>query len=325
MFKFFNSFFLLIALFLFSTPLVFARTVPMRIELNGPGDNRQTWFDGARNNNLAVFSDYSDNDELVSYPDKDVPNYGYVEFCTNANVTATTTLSPSNLSNVQWFNTEVPCSMGTMHGTIQYVTFNTPLWSCTASANPDLNGRNCQYGYTLQFYQSQQADYYYIEGQFLDEQIRIDMASGAVIGQNNQIINQNQTIINQGAITNSKIDDVNNSINNSNVDDPSSKFDDFESKVASNNVIARLVLLPVTLFQWVLVGVNNVCTTPISLGSLFGSELIIPCINLENYLGSSLFNVIDVLISGLFVYTIGKKMISVFNTLSSLKEGDVLG
>ncbi len=150
-------------------------------------------------------------------------------------------------------------------------------------------------------------------------------------------INTNKMIDNQNQIKNKLIDmqnslndvkgsinDVNGSINNDNVDDPSSSINQFKDKIAENGVITQLVGLPVTLFNKVLNSVNGTCSS-YNLGTLFGSDLVLPCINIETYLGSSLWGVIDVLISGLFVYTISKKFIKVFENMSSMNEGDVIG
>lgn len=120
------------------------------------------------------------------------------------------------------------------------------------------------------------------------------------------------------------LNDINGSINNDNVDDPSSSINSFKDKIATNGVITQLIGLPVTLFTKVLNSVNGTCST-YNLGSLFGTDLILPCVNIQNYLGTSLWTVIDVLISGLFVYSISRKFIKVFESMSSMNEGDVIG
>lgn len=150
------------------------------------------------------------------------------------------------------------------------------------------------------------------------------------INTNKMIDNQNQIKNKLNDMQNSlndvkgSINDVNSSINNDNVDDPSSSINQFKDKIATNGVITQLVGLPVTLFTKVLNSVNGTCSS-YNLGSLFGTDLVLPCINIETYLGSSLWGVIDVLISGLFVYTISKKFIKVFENMSSMNEGDVIG
>lgn len=116
---------------------------------------------------------------------------------------------------------------------------------------------------------------------------------------------------------------INNSITSDNVDDPSSSINSFKDKIAENGVITQLIGLPVTLFTKVLNSVNGACNS-YNLGSLFGTDIIFPCINISNYIGVTLWNVIDVLISGLFVYSISKKFIKVFEHMSSMNEGDVI-
>lgn len=113
-------------------------------------------------------------------------------------------------------------------------------------------------------------------------------------------------------------------ITSTQTDNPSSNFDEFESYLPENGVITNLITLPITLFQKVLSSINGKCMS-YNLGNLLGTDLVLPCIDISQYLGSTIWNVIDVLFSGLFVYVIAKKMIKVFNSFSSLEEGDILG
>lgn len=150
------------------------------------------------------------------------------------------------------------------------------------------------------------------------------------VNTNKMIDNQNQirNKLNdmQGSLNDVKgsINDVNGSINNDNVDDPSNSINSFKDKIATNGVITQLVGLPVTLFTKVLNSVNGTCSS-YNFGSLFGTDIIFPCIDVSNYLGANLWNVIDVLISGLFVYSLSRKFIKVFEHMSSMNEGDVIG
>lgn len=123
--------------------------------------------------------------------------------------------------------------------------------------------------------------------------------------------------------TNKNIKETNDTIKDSSTDDPSGSVSDWNSKTASNGTITDLITLPITLFTNILNNINGRCTT-FNLGSLFGNDLQLPCINVANYVGSALWSVIDVLFSGLFVLVIGKKMIKIFNNFTMMKEGDVL-
>lgn len=123
--------------------------------------------------------------------------------------------------------------------------------------------------------------------------------------------------------TNKELGDLNDNITNSNTDNPSSKFEEFENMLPENGVITQLITLPISLFQKVLGSINSSCTQ-YNLGNLLGTDLILPCINISNYIGTTLWNVIDILFSGFFILVIGKKMIKAFNGFTSMEEGDVL-
>lgn len=125
--------------------------------------------------------------------------------------------------------------------------------------------------------------------------------------------------------TNNQLGDLNNNITNDNIDNNnvSNAFNQFEEFVDENATISSLLTLPVTLFTAILNGMQNSCS-PFNLGSLYGEDLILPCINIGSYLGSGLWTMIDIIISGFAIYFISQKFIKVFNNFSSLKEGDVI-
>lgn len=88
----------------------------------------------------------------------------------------------------------------------------------------------------------------------------------------------------------------------------------------SNGVISDLLLLPVRMFQSIVNTIDGTCSD-FSLGTLLGHELTMPCINLSSRLGSALYGVIDVLISGFFILSIRKKFVDIFEHFTSLKTG----
>lgn len=138
-------------------------------------------------------------------------------------------------------------------------------------------------------------------------------------------INSQTTVIqNNFNETNENINSINDSINDDTVDDPSSAFEDMEEYLPENGVISSLIALPITLYSKVLNSINGTCQS-FSLGSLYNTNLIIPCIDIDDYLGSTLWNLIDILISGFFILAISRKFIKAFNNFTSLKEGDVIG
>ena len=122
--------------------------------------------------------------------------------------------------------------------------------------------------------------------------------------------------------TNSKLDGIDSSIKDDNVNVSDDTISDLESFLPENGVITQLITLPLNLYKHVLNSINSSCSD-FSLGTLYGTELIIPCFTLDGYFGS-FWNILDLMISGFFVYTIAKKMIAVFNNMSNLEEGDIL-
>lgn len=125
--------------------------------------------------------------------------------------------------------------------------------------------------------------------------------------------------------TNNQLGDLNNNITSDNIDNNSvsNSFNDFEEFIDENATISSLITLPVTLFSAILNGMQSSCA-PFNLGSLYGEDLILPCINISNYLGTTLWTMIDIIISGFAIYFISQKFIKVFNNFSSMKEGDVI-
>lgn len=118
------------------------------------------------------------------------------------------------------------------------------------------------------------------------------------------------------------LSDINDTMNDDNVDsnNTTDTINNLSSQIASNNVISDLLLLPVSLFQNILNSINGTCSS-FSLGSLYNSNINLPCIDLQNILGSTLYTSIDILISGIFILSIRKKFVNIFENLSSLKNG----
>lgn len=135
----------------------------------------------------------------------------------------------------------------------------------------------------------------------------------------NSSINTTNSKLNE---TNENLTDINDSINDDNIDsnNTTNTLNNLSGQVASNSVISDLLLLPVSLFQKILNSINGSCST-FSLGSLYGSNLNFPCIDLQSLLGSAIYNSIDVIISGIFILSIRKKFVNIFESLSSLKDG----
>lgn len=117
------------------------------------------------------------------------------------------------------------------------------------------------------------------------------------------------------------VNETNSTIKDSTVDNSKAESDinTMKDKVASNGTITQLLTLPITLYQAILNSVNGSCSS-YSLGSLLGTNLTLPCINLENYLGSTIWGIIDMVCSGLFILVFRKKMVDIFNHMTSLND-----
>lgn len=119
------------------------------------------------------------------------------------------------------------------------------------------------------------------------------------------------------------VENVNDTLTNDDVDNPGSDLSDMESLLPSNGVITQLIGLPILIYSKVLTSINGTCNS-FNLGSLYNTNLIIPCIEPGSYLGNNVWNIIDLIISGGFVLVIARKMIKAFESFTSLKEGDVI-
>lgn len=170
--------------------------------------------------------------------------------------------------------------------------------------------------------------------QLANGQLQYNDIKNSINSVNNSINNQTNTIINNQnnntkditdaqQDTTDAINDLNDTMSDSSTDSPNNGINAVKNGIATNGVITQLITLPVTLFQQILTSINGTCQS-FNLGSLFGTDLILPCINVSDYLGSTLWGVIDVIISGYFVWVISRKMISAFDMFSTMKDGDVL-
>lgn len=147
-----------------------------------------------------------------------------------------------------------------------------------------------------------------------------------ITSQNQTIINQNQQqITNQNTMIQQNQDIYNNITNQTEVITdttvPSSDKYDFSKYNTSNGVISDLITMPIRLVQSFLNGFNSSCT-PFNLGNLLGTDLVLPCINIGSKLGF-VWNVIDSILSGVFIYIFGKSCVKKFNDITNMKENQI--
>lgn len=121
---------------------------------------------------------------------------------------------------------------------------------------------------------------------------------------------------------NSSIQKTNDTLNDDTIDDSNTTgtLKDLSENLPTNSVISDLLLLPVSLFQNIVNSINGTCSA-FNLGSLYGSNLTLPCINIESLIGSTLWSIIDILFCGAFVLVIRKKFVDIFHNLTDLRNG----
>lgn len=162
----------------------------------------------------------------------------------------------------------------------------------------------------------------YIQGIKIDSiDVSLDSSgNGDIIqnqNQNTQIIINNQNN-NTTQITNS-IDDINDTLTDTTQPNNQDFVDDMNDLKPSLTPITDLLNMPYNLVNRYLTGLNGSCSS-INLGSLYGTNLILPCIDLEDILGSSLWSVIDILFVGMMCLSVGELLIHDFNSLLTLND-----
>ena len=138
---------------------------------------------------------------------------------------------------------------------------------------------------------------------------------------NTQTITNNATQNSQNEVN--AINNVNSSINSSSVDNPSNAFNGFNNSLASEQGIQTIFLLPITLIQSILNSLNSTSCSTINFGSLLGTNLTLTCIDLSSILGSSFYNLLDLICCFGIIFGIRKYVIEIFEKITSLKEDNL--
>lgn len=86
----------------------------------------------------------------------------------------------------------------------------------------------------------------------------------------------------------------------------------------SNGTITNLLSLPITFLQRLVNSFNQNCS-PVSIGTLWNTEIKFECVNLTTF--SPILSIVDIFVSGFLAYRFGCKMVKLFNKFTSLKEG----
>lgn len=113
------------------------------------------------------------------------------------------------------------------------------------------------------------------------------------------------------------VTEVNDSITDTSEPTDYSFFNDIG--LSNDTPISNMILFPVTLLNAINTSTASSCS-PVSLGSLFGNELVLPCINLEQRLGSTLWSNIDTLTSIIIIYNLVMMVVAAFEDMTSLND-----
>ena len=136
----------------------------------------------------------------------------------------------------------------------------------------------------------------------------------SIINNNNQNTN---TIINNNNENANKINDTMKDETAPSDNDINDLFDIDTND--SNSPVSDLITMPITLLQAYLNGFNSSCSS-FNLGTLYGHNLTMPCIQPQRYLGSTLWNLIDMCISLFLAYNVGLMCISIYESITSLDD-----
>lgn len=143
---------------------------------------------------------------------------------------------------------------------------------------------------------------------------------GMIAAQNvtNQAINNTTNAVNNNT---NAINNMNNSIKDeSSPDVEDDLFDGITTDDESNSPVSDLILLPLTLLNAYVDGFSSSCSA-FDLGTLYGHNLVLPCIDIDDYIGSNLWSLIDVICSIFLIYNVGMMCVSMYESITSLEDG----
>lgn len=88
-------------------------------------------------------------------------------------------------------------------------------------------------------------------------------------------------------------------------------FNNLNNDINFGGPISNLIILPVNVLETILQAGGSLCS-PYYLGTIGGHPLTLTCVNPEDYLGSSLWSLIDIIVSGCLIYSIAKWLTSLY-------------
>lgn len=112
--------------------------------------------------------------------------------------------------------------------------------------------------------------------------------------------------------------ETNNILKDDNIDSSKTTIED-KSADASKSPISSLLTLPLKLLNNIHTGLSGTCSA-LNLGSLLGTDLVLPCINLEQRLGSYLWGLIDYGFCIFLIYNVGMLAVKIWTDVIMMRD-----
>lgn len=140
---------------------------------------------------------------------------------------------------------------------------------------------------------------------------------------NNQNQNTEDIINNQNQNTQDIVDSITDGVNQTNdklnemLDTSVPSIDNIPNFNFNNGPISGLLTMPITWFN---AFVNPGLCKPISLGELLGTELKFECVDPVKFLGSSIWNTIDIFIVVMMIISLGSMILHIVDSFRNLND-----
>lgn len=102
------------------------------------------------------------------------------------------------------------------------------------------------------------------------------------------------------------------------------KFMSISNKLNIGGPISGIIEVPLKVINIIGTGLAGGLTcSDYSLGSLWGTNLVIPCVNVKQHLGNSLYNTIDIIIACVMIYNIYKMIMDMYTNFIFMRKNPV--
>lgn len=269
----------------------------------------------ASNGNASYTADY-----FLFASSGGMPNYLYVDLCSTGNAPTVWVTGFGGNTKVQpdtkVYKVNKPCSVSGYSASVYRFTFNITSYDDAGGGNLGL-----QFNTRLFSNTSYTTFFRILNITYSDSLSYADIElsnSDAIIDTNNKILDKQAETNNKLDETNKNIKETNDTLKDDNIDTSKTTIED-KSADASNSPISSLLTLPLKLLNNINTGLSGTCSA-FNLGSLFGTDLILPCINLEQRLGTFLWGLIDSFFCIFLIYNVGMLAVKIWTDVIMMKD-----